>query len=139
MTARIRAAARLLTVDRCPRGPFAPRSTESGSRSILNQAHLCGFAPCRAQIYDSALTCGFSVVSVGDLIFVDEAAEDGSAVDSALGEVDWVWRSGFGLSGGELSDAAVGPGGVVVRQVLGECSAQVLFVDDEGSVEEFAA
>jgi hypothetical protein len=35
------------------------------------------------------LNCGFLVVSAGDPVLVDEAAEDGSAVDSVVGEVEW--------------------------------------------------
>ncbi|MEU4835995.1 hypothetical protein [Streptosporangium sp. NPDC023615] len=34
------------------------------------------------------LTCRFSVALAGDLVLVDEAAEDGSAVDVVAGEVD---------------------------------------------------
>jgi hypothetical protein len=43
------------------------------------------------------LICEFVVVSTGDLILVDESAEDRSAVDAVLGEVDGAWWSGFGL------------------------------------------
>lgn len=38
-----------------------------------------------------------------------------------------------------MSEATVGPGTVVVLQVSGEGSAQVLLVEDERAVEEFAA
>jgi hypothetical protein len=43
------------------------------------------------------LSCEFVVVSTGDPILVDESAEDRSAVDAVLGEVDGAWWSGFGL------------------------------------------
>jgi hypothetical protein len=43
------------------------------------------------------LSCGFVVVSVGDLVLVDESAEDCYAVDVVLGEVDGARWSGFGL------------------------------------------
>jgi hypothetical protein len=79
------------------------------------------------------------VVSAGDLVLVDESAEDCCAVDSVLGEVDGAWWSGFGLCWAELAQGAVGPVFVVVLQVAGEGSAQVPFVEDERLVEEFAA
>ncbi len=69
------------------------------------------------------LTCRSSVVSAGDLVLVDEAAEDGPAVDLVIGQVDGGWRSCFGLRWGQLSDAAVRSGRVVVLQVAGEGSA----------------
>lgn len=43
------------------------------------------------------LICEFVAVSTGDLILVDEPAEDRSAVDAVLGDVDGAWWSGFGL------------------------------------------
>jgi hypothetical protein len=40
------------------------------------------------------LICGFLVVSTGDLVLVDESAEDRCAVDVVLGEVDGARWSG---------------------------------------------
>lgn len=37
--------------------------------------------------------------SVGNLVFVDEAAKDGLAADIVLGQVDGNWRSRFGFDG----------------------------------------
>jgi hypothetical protein len=73
------------------------------------------------------------------MLLVDESAKDRCAVDAVLGEVDGAWWSGFGLRWTVLVQGAVGPVFVVVLQVVGEGSAQVLFVEDEGSVQEFAA
>ena len=86
-----------------------------------------------------ALICGFLVVSAGDLVLVDESAEDRCAVDVVLGEVDGAWWFGFGLRWTGLAQGAVGPVSVVVLQVPGEGSAQVCFVEDERPVEELAA
>jgi hypothetical protein len=61
--------------------------------------------------------------SAGDPLLVDEAAEDGFAVDTVVGQVNGGWQSGFGLGWGQLSDAAVRSGRVVVLQVAGEGSA----------------
>jgi hypothetical protein len=85
------------------------------------------------------LICGFMVVSTGDLVLVDESAEDRCAVDAVLGEVDGAWWSGFGLRWAELAQGSVKPVSVVVLQVAGEGSAQVPFVEDERPVEELAA
>jgi hypothetical protein len=56
------------------------------------------------------------VVSAGDVVLVDESAEDCCAVDAVLGEVDGVWWSGFGLRWTVLVQGAVGPVFVVVLQ-----------------------
>jgi hypothetical protein len=42
------------------------------------------------------LICRFFVVSAGDLVLVDESAEDGCAVDAVLGEVEGAGWSGAG-------------------------------------------
>ena len=81
----------------------------------------------------------FLVVSTGNPILVDESAEERSAVEVVLGEVDGAWWSGFGLRWTELTQGAVGPLRVVVLQVTGEGSAQVPFVEDKCPVEELAA
>ncbi|MEV0623574.1 hypothetical protein AB0I81_60375 [Nonomuraea sp. NPDC050404] len=43
------------------------------------------------------LTCRYLLASAGDLVLVDEAAEDGSAVGLMAGQVGWRWRLGFSL------------------------------------------
>ncbi|MFJ7948853.1 hypothetical protein ACIQ6K_35270 [Streptomyces sp. NPDC096354] len=43
------------------------------------------------------LICEFVAVSTGNLILVDESAEDRFAVDAVLGDIDGAWWSGFGL------------------------------------------
>jgi hypothetical protein len=40
------------------------------------------------------------------------------------------------LDRGELAEGTVRPGGVVVLQVLGQCPAQMVLVDDQQLVEE---
>src|SRR6266542_1497348 len=56
-------------------------------------------------------------LSGGDLVLVRESAEDLFSADPVLGEVDRLRRPGVSLSGCELADGAVRPGGVVVPQV----------------------
>ena len=68
-----------------------------------------------------------------------EPAEYLFPADRMLGEVDRLGRPGVSLSRGELSEGTVRPGGVVVRQVLGQYLTQVVFIDDQQLVEEFAA
>lgn len=51
------------------------------------------------------------------------------------GGVDECGRCGLGLVWADLSQGPVGPGGVVVREVLALCLAEVAFVDGEGPVE----
>jgi hypothetical protein len=97
------------------------------------------FAPVGLKYRILPLVCRFLVVSAGDLVLVDESAEDHRAVDAVLGEVNGVWWSGFGLRWAELTQGAVGPVFVVVLQVPGEGAVQVPFVEDERLVEEFAA
>jgi hypothetical protein len=55
-----------------------------------------------------------------------------------LGEVDLRWP-GARLSRRKLAKGTVEPGRVVVPQVLGQHSAQVLLIDDQGPVEELPA
>jgi hypothetical protein len=85
-----------------------------------------------------ALICGFLVASTGDLVLVNESAEDRCAVDAVLGEVDGAWWFGLGLRWTELAEGAGWPVSVVVLQVPGESSAQVCFVEDERPVEDLA-
>jgi hypothetical protein len=66
----------------------------------------------------------------GPLVFVEEAAEDGSAPDPRLGEI------GDGMVGpgrAELA-AAVGSASVVVGRVPGHHDAQVAFAEDQHPV-----
>ena len=76
--------------------------------------------------------------SGGDLVFVREPAKDLFPADPMLGEVDLRWP-GVSLSGCELPEGSVRPGGVVVAQVVGQHPAQMVLIDDQQPVEEFAA
>ena len=67
-----------------------------------------------------------------------ESAEDLFSADPVLGEVDLRWP-GVSLSRCELAEGTVRPGGVVVAQVLGQHPAQMVLIDDQQPVEEFAA
>lgn len=78
-------------------------------------------------------------MSTGDLVLVDESVENRCAVDAVLVEVDGAWRFDFSLRWTELAQGAAWPMSVVVLQVPGEGSAQVLFVKDERPVEKLAA
>jgi len=84
------------------------------------------------------VTCEYSGVSGGDLVLVGESAEDLFSADPVIFEVDLRWL-GTGLSGWELVEGAVRPGGVVMRQVLGQYLAQVVLADDQHAVEDLAA
>ncbi len=68
-----------------------------------------------------------------------ESAEDLFAADPVLGEVGRFWWPGVGLSRGELAEGTVGPGGVVVQQVLGQHLAQVVLIGDQQPVENLPA
>ena len=88
-----------------------------------------------------AVTCSFSQragPSGGDLVFVDESAEDLFPADPVLGEVDLRWP-GAGSRGCELAERPVRPGCVVVQQVFVQHPAQVVLVDDEQPVEDLPA
>lgn len=76
-------------------------------------------------------------LSGGDLVLGWEAAEDFSSADPVLGEVD-LRRSAMSVGRWQLAQGAVRPGGVVVRQVLGQYLAQVALADDQQPVEDFA-
>ena len=67
-----------------------------------------------------------------------ESAKDLFPADPMLGEVDLRWP-GVSLSRCELAKGTVRPGGVVVAQVVGQHPAQMVLIDDQQPVEEFAA
>ena len=71
--------------------------------------------------------CGHSG---GDVVLVGESAEDLLPADPELGEVDRFRRPGVSLSRGELAEGTVRPGSVIVPQVLGQRSSQVVLIDD---------
>src|ERR1039458_227981 len=69
-------------------------------------------------------------MSGGDLVLVR---------DPVLGEVDLRWP-GVGLSGCEPAEGTVRPGGVVMRQVLGQHPAQMMMlIDDQHPAGDLAA
>ena len=65
-----------------------------------------------------------------------ESPENLLPADPMLGEVDRIRRAAVGLIWRELAEGAVGPGRVVVQQVLGQHLAQVVLIDDQQPVEE---
>jgi len=73
-----------------------------------------------------------------DLVIVRESAEDLFSADPVLSEVDLGWP-GVSLSGCELAEGAVRPGGVVVLKVSGQHVTQVVLVDDQQPAGEFPA
>jgi len=73
------------------------------------------------------------------VVFVGESAEDLLPADPVLCEVDRFGWPGAGLSRGELSEATVRPGGVVVLQVLGQHLAEMALIDDQQTVEKLTA
>ncbi len=77
-------------------------------------------------------------MSGSDLVFVRESAEDLFPADPVLGEVDLRWP-GVGLSGCELTEGAVRPGGVVMLKVFGQYPAQMVLIDDQQPVEKLPA
>jgi hypothetical protein len=88
------------------------------------------------------VTCGFggaSVGSCGDLILAGEPVEDRSAADLMVGEVDHLWRLGFGLGRCELRKRSVWPRGSDMVEVDVEDLPSVAFVDDQYPLEQFAA
>ena len=66
-------------------------------------------------------------LSGGDLVFVDEPAEDLFSADPVFGEVDFRWP-GVSLSRCELAEGTVRSRRVVVQQVFGQHLAQVVFI-----------
>ena len=63
-------------------------------------------------------------LSAGDLVLTREPAEDLFSADPVLGEVNLSWP-GVSLSGRELAQGAVPPGGAVMLQVFVQHPAQM--------------
>ena len=68
-------------------------------------------------------------MSGGDQVLVRESAEDLFPAQPVLSQVD-LWWPGVSLSGCELAEGTVRPGGVVVLKVFGQYLAQVMLIDD---------
>jgi hypothetical protein len=64
---------------------------------------------------------------------VGESAENLSAVDPVLGEVDRLWWLSLGLSWCELAEGTV-PGSVIVLQVFGQRPSQVVLQSPASTV-----
>jgi hypothetical protein len=77
-------------------------------------------------------------LSGGDLVLVDEPAEDLFSADPVLGEVDLRWPGGS-LSRRELAKGTVRPGCVVMQQILSQHPAQVVLINNQRPVEELPA
>jgi hypothetical protein len=82
--------------------------------------------------------CSGARLSGGDVVLVRESVRDLFSGDLVLGEVDLRWP-GVSLSWCELARRTVRPGCVVVLQVFGQYSPQMVLVDDQQPVEEFPA
>jgi hypothetical protein len=67
-----------------------------------------------------------------DVVLVGESAEHLLPADPELGEVDRFRRLGVSLIRGELAEETVRPGSVIVPQVLGQRSSQVVLTDELG-------
>lgn len=67
-----------------------------------------------------------------------ESAEDLFPADPVVGEVDRLRRRSVSLSRRELAEDTV-PGCVVVPQVFGQHTSQMVLIDDQQPVEEFPA
>ena len=68
-----------------------------------------------------------------------ESPENLLPADPLLGEIDRTRRAAVGLIWRELAEGAVGPGRVVVQQVLGQHLTQVVLIDDQQPVEDLPA
>jgi hypothetical protein len=64
---------------------------------------------------------------------------DGLPADPVVREVDRRRRTGLGLGRGQLAERAVRPGLVSVSQIAGQDQAQMLIVDDQHPIEQFAS
>jgi hypothetical protein len=79
-------------------------------------------------------------VSGGAPVFVDQAAEDGFAVDPfAVDAGNGAVATVVFTVGYALGDALVWPGRVVMRLVFGQDGAQVALTEDQHAVEELSA
>jgi hypothetical protein len=58
------------------------------------------------------------------------------SADPVVGEVDRLRQLTVGLSWCVLAEGTVGPGRVVVQQVLGQHPSQVVLIDDQQPVED---
>ena len=95
---------------------------------------------CAARKYDSARWPAGSRGSGGVRVFVDQAAQDGSSVDSYGAGVGHGGPGDVTVAAGDvLCDALVRPGGVVMRLIFRENGAQVRLIEDQRPVEDFAA
>jgi hypothetical protein len=74
-------------------------------------------------------------LSGGDVVLVRESAEDVSSADPVLSEVDPRWP-GVSLSRCELAEGTVRTGWVVMPQVFGQYTAQMVLIDDQQPVEK---
>ena len=77
--------------------------------------------------------------SGSDVVLVGESAENLSAVDPVLGEVDRLWWLSLGLSWCELAEGAARPVAVVVIDVLAEDQPEMTFTRDQHPVQALAA
>jgi hypothetical protein len=104
----------------------------SGRRACAGaEAPTCGSWLASAVVGDRHWSSGVAV-------FVDESAEHVDSFDTP----DVVYTGGCRLCrrGGHVKvDAAVGPGGVVVRDVVGQDTFEVAAVADQHPVEAFGA
>jgi hypothetical protein len=94
--------------------------------------------PCGARIYDFVfdLQVARTMRSCGEVIHANEPIEDWSAANPAIGEVDHLRGSGFGLSRGELPERAVWSRSVEMMKMDRQDPAQVAFVDDQDLVKQ---
>ena len=79
------------------------------------------------------MTCVFLLqrwLSGSDMVLVCEPAKDRVSADPVPGEVDPRWPC-VSLSGCELAQGAVWPGGVAGPQVFGQHLAQVVLIDNQ--------
>jgi len=120
-------------------GAVSPlRARSSGKPRVLTVTHGPSASPLT--LWGSEIRFGVSCgQSGGDVVLVGESAEDLLPADPELGEVDRFRRMGVSLSRGELAEGTVRPGSVIVPQVLGQRSSQVVLIDDQDPVQELPA
>ena len=90
-----------------------------------------------------SLTCRLQAPVLGHAVIryslAGEPAEDRSAANLVVDQVDHLWGLGFGLGRCELSKCPVGSADVEVLEADGQDVTQVLFIDDEDPVEQLPA